>query len=116
MNVITIGGAMVDTIVTIASDKIEQGKKRNAESSFLLLEEGHKTEAEQISASCGGGAINAAVAASRLGQQASTIVRMGRDDKGSMILDRLTEEGIDVHFAVIDDKEPTGASVIISSH
>ena len=48
MNVLTIGGAMVDTIVTIASDKIEQIKMRNAESSFLLLEEGQKTEAEQI--------------------------------------------------------------------
>ena len=31
---------MLDTIVTIASDKIEQMKMRNAESSFLLLEEG----------------------------------------------------------------------------
>src|SRR5271168_1556534 len=40
MNVLTVGGAMVDTIVTIASDKIEQIKLRNAESSFLLLEEG----------------------------------------------------------------------------
>ena len=38
MNVLAIGGAMVDTIVTIASDKIEQMKMRNAESSFLLLD------------------------------------------------------------------------------
>ena len=74
MNVLTIGGAMVDTIVTIASDRIEQMKMLNAESSYLLLEEGIKTEADQISTSTGGGAINAAVAAARLGHATSTIV------------------------------------------
>jgi ribokinase len=116
MNVITIGGAMVDTIVTIASDKIEQMKMRNAESSFLLLEEGQKTEAEQISANSGGGAVNAAVAAARLGHHTSTIVKIGRDDKARIILDRLGEEGIDVNWIVLDDAAPTGASVIISSH
>ena len=42
MNVLTIGGAMVDTIVTIASDKIEQIKMRNAESWFLAS--GRRTE------------------------------------------------------------------------
>ena len=75
---------MVDTIVTIASDKIEQIKMRNAESS-LLLEEGQKTEAEQIASSCGGGAVNAAVAASRLGHATSTIAKIGRDDKAETI-------------------------------
>ena len=33
----------------------------NADSSFLLLEEGRKTEAVEISTHVGGGAINAAV-------------------------------------------------------
>src|SRR4029079_19819007 len=59
MNVLTIGGAMLDTIVTIASDRIEQMKMRNAESSFLLLEEGLKTEVDQIATHVGGGAVNA---------------------------------------------------------
>jgi ribokinase len=116
MNVLTIGGAMVDTIITIASDKIEQIKMRNAESSFLLLEEGHKTEADQIATSCGGGAVNAAIAAARLGHATSTIARIGRDDKARTILDRLGEEGVDLKWIVMDDEEPTGASVIVSSH
>jgi ribokinase len=116
MNVLTIGGAMVDTIVTIASDKIEQMKMLNAESSFLLLEEGIKTEADQISTSTGGGAINAAVAAARLGNATSTIVKLGQDAKARTILDRLTEEGIDLRWIVVDAEQPTGASVIVSSH
>jgi len=116
MNVLTIGGAMLDTIVTIASDRIEQMKMLNAESSFLLLEEGHKTEAEEIVASCGGGGINAAVASARLGNATSTIVKLGRDGKASIIVDRLMQEGVGVEWISTDDKAPTGASVIISSH
>lgn len=116
MNVLTIGGAMVDTIVTIASDRIEQMKMLNAESSYLLLEEGIKTEADQISTSTGGGAINAAVAIARLGNSTSTIVKLGEDSKARTVLDRLTEEGVDLRWIVTDDTAPTGASVIVSSH
>jgi ribokinase len=116
MNVLTIGGAMVDTIVTIASDRIEQVKMRNAESSYLLLEEGIKTEADQISTSTGGGAINAAVAAARLGNATSTIVKLGQDAKARTILDKLTQESVDLRWIAMDDEAPTGASVIVSSH
>ncbi|HML29804.1 MAG TPA: carbohydrate kinase family protein [Hyphomicrobium sp.] len=116
MNVLTIGGAMVDTIVTIASDKIEQIKMRNAESSFLLLEEGQKTEAEEIASSGGGGALNSAVAAARLGYSTSIIAKIGRDDKAEIVRALLRAEGVDVAWLASDDSEPTGASVIISSH
>ncbi len=116
MNVLTIGGAMLDTIVTIASDRIEQMKMRNAESSFLLLEEGLKTEADHIATQCGGGAVNAAVAAARLGHATSAIVKVGRDDKAKTILGRLGEEGVNLEWISVDEEAPTGASVIISSH
>jgi len=116
MNVLTIGGAMVDTIITIASDRIEQMKMLNAESSYLLLEEGIKTEADQISTSTGGGAVNSAVAAARLGHATSTIVKLGEDAKAKTILDRLAEEGVDLRWIARDPDAPTGASVIVSSH
>jgi ribokinase len=116
MNVLTIGGAMLDTIVTIDSDKIEQMKMLNAESSFLLLEEGQKTEAEEIAASCGGGAVNAAVASARLGNVTSTIVKLGRDTNAETLRERLQSEGVDTRWIVTDEEEPTGASVIVSSH
>ena len=116
MNVLTIGGAMVDTIVTIASDKIEQIKMRNAESSFLLLEEGQKTEAEQIASSCGGGALNAAVAMARLGHQTAIVAKIGRDDKAQAIRSVLDTEHVDTAWLATDETEPTGSSVIISSH
>ncbi len=116
MNVLTIGGAMLDTIVTIDSDKIEQMKMLDAESSFLLLEEGQKTEAEEIAASCGGGAVNAAVCAARLDNATAIIAKFGRDTNAETLRDRLRKEGVDIRWIAMDDEEPTGASVIVSSH
>ena len=40
MKALTIGGAMVDTIAIIASDRIERMSMRNADTAFLLIEEG----------------------------------------------------------------------------
>ena len=58
MKALTIGGAMIDTIAIIGSDRIERMSMLNADSSFLLLEEGSKIEALEISTHVGGGAVN----------------------------------------------------------
>jgi ribokinase len=116
MNALTVGGAMIDTIAIIESSRIELMKMRNADTSFLLLEEGRKTEADEISTHCGGGAVNAAVAMARLGWNVSTIVKLGRDARADVILSRLTGEGISTRWVAHDDLAPTGASVLLSSH
>ena len=67
MRVLTVGSAMVDTIAIIDSGRIERMTMLNADSSFLLLEEGRKTEAVEVSTHSGGGAVNVAVAIARLG-------------------------------------------------
>ena len=94
MKVLTVGGAMIDTIAIIESNRIELMKMRNAETSFLLLEEGRKTEALEVSTHCGGGAVNAAVAMARLGADVATIAKLGRDARAEMVLSRLVEENI----------------------
>src|SRR6056297_2401015 len=91
LKTVSIGGAMVDSIAIIADDCIEHMAMRNAQSSFLLLESGRKVEAAEISQHCGGGAINTAVAMSRLGADAATIVKLGRDTRAEMILRRLDD-------------------------
>jgi ribokinase len=116
MRFLTVGGAMIDTIAIIASERIERMSMFNAESSFLLLEEGGKTEAQEISTHCGGGAINAAVAMSRLGGDVATLVKLGRDARAETILARLMDQGVSTRWAVRDQRAPTGASVLVSSH
>jgi ribokinase len=116
MKVLSIGGAMIDTIAIIDSNRIERMTMRNADSSFLLLEEGCKTEAEEVSTHCGGGAINAAVAMARLGLDVAALGKLGRDIRAETILARLTQERVSTRWMLRDGRAPTGASVLVSSH
>jgi len=116
MRAVCIGGATVDAIATIESDRIERMSMLNAETSYLLLEEGRKTEALDMSTYCGGGAINAAVALARIGFDVGALVKLGRDDAADFILSRLAVEGIATRWVVRDGSAPTGASMIITSH
>ncbi len=116
MKALTIGGAMIDTIAIIESDRIERMSMLNAETSFLLLEEGRKTESLEVSTHCGGGAINTAVAMARLGLDVATLVKLGHDDRAELILTRLKAEGISTRWVDRDGNAPSGASVLLSSH
>jgi ribokinase len=116
MKALTVGGAMIDTIAIIASDRIERMSMLNADSSFLLLEEGRKIEALEISTHVGGGAVNAAVAMARLGLDVATLVKLGKDARAETVLARLMEEGVSARWAMRDGRAPTGASVLVSSH
>jgi len=107
---------MIDTIAIIARDRIERMTMLNADTSFLLLEEGRKTEAAEISTHCGGGAINAGVAFARLGFSVATLVKLGLDARAGLILERLANEGISADLVLRDGRAPTGASLIIGSH
>lgn len=116
MKALTVGGAMIDTLAIIESSRIERMTMSNADSSFLLMEEGRKTEAVDISTHTGGGAVNAAVAMARLGFDVSALVKLGQDSRAETILTKLEHEGISTRWALRDRRAPTGASVLISSH
>lgn len=116
LRVLTVGGAMIDTIAIIASSAIERMMMLNAGSSFLLLEEGRKTEALEVSTHSGGGAINAAVGFARLGLDCSVLVKLGQDKRADQILACLDTEGVSHRWASQDATAPTGASVLVSSH
>lgn len=116
MKSLTVGSATIDTIAIIASERIERMMMLNADASFLLLQEGSKTDALEISTHCGGGAVNTAVALARLGFDAATIIKLGQDQRAETVLARLMAEGVSPRFAARDGRAPTGASVLISSH
>ena len=116
MKALTIGGAMIDTIAIIPSDRIERMTMRNLDSSFLLLEEGRKTEALEVSTHVGGGAVNAAVAMARLGLDVAALVKLGKDGRAETVLARLMDEGVSTRWAMRDGRAPTGASVLVAAH
>jgi ribokinase len=116
MKSLTIGSATIDTIAIIASDCIERMSMLNADSSFLLLKEGSKTEAAEVSTHTGGGAVNTAVGMSRLGLDVCALVKLGKDARAETVLARLMAEGISTRWALRASRAPTGASVMVSSH
>ena len=116
MKSLTVGGATIDTIAIIASDRIERMSMLNADSSFLLLKEGSKTEATEVSTHTGGGAVNSAVGMARLGLDVSALVKLGKDARAETVLARLMAEGISTRWVVRDGRAPTGASVMVSSN
>jgi ribokinase len=116
MKALTVGGAMIDTIAIIGSDRIERMSMLNAESSFLLLQEGSKIEALEISTHVGGGAVNAAVAMARLGLDVTALAKLGKDARAETVMARLMAEGVSTRWVMRDGRAPTGASVLVSSH
>lgn len=116
MKALTIGSAMIDTIAIIDPSRIERMIMANADASYLLLAEGQKTEAQQISTHCGGGAINTAVALARLGSDVATIAKLGQDPRAETIMARLIDEGVSTRWLVRAAGATTGASVLVASH
>jgi sugar/nucleoside kinase (ribokinase family) len=116
MRVLCIGSAMIDIIVMVESRNIERMTMHNAPSSFLLLEQGAKVEAESISIHCGGGAVNASVAMRRLGAESAVLARIGRDGNGALIVEFLTQQGVDTTCLIHTDEDSTGQAVLVSSH
>lgn len=116
MKVLTIGGAMVDTVAIIDDALIERISMTNAGKSFLLLEQGAKTEVVAISTHCGGGGLNSAVAFKRLGHDVAALVKIGRDERSRIILDVMNREGVDDCWLGRTADAPTGASTVISAH
>lgn len=115
-SVLTVGGALIDTIAVIGNESIERMSMTNADRAFLLLEQGSKTEAEIVSTHPGGGALNTAVSFARLGFNVAALIKISNDERGKAVQHRLSEEGISGQFVVSTEEAPTGASVLISAH
>ena len=113
---LTLGSAVIDIIVTIDPGRIEQMQMRNADTSFLLVEEGRKVDAESITRHIGGGGVNTAVSLARLGFDTAALVKTGNDRNREDVTTRLAEEGVSLDHVLADETQPTGSSVLVSSH
>ncbi len=110
------GSVMVDTIAVMADRDIERITMHNEASTFLLLEQGRKIDAEGISSHIGGGAANVGISMQRQGCDVEMLAVVGNDPQAARVKTWLEEQHIGTrHFAVDQDAE-TGCSVLISAH
>lgn len=116
MKAVTIGSAMIDIITIVRNADIERVTMTNATTSFLLLEQGRKIEAESITMHVGGGAVNTAVSLRRLGYEAKAVVKVGRDLNADKVRERLQAENVGTDFVLETPEAATGTAVMVSSH
>ena len=107
---------MIDTIVVVADRNVECMTFHNTTSSFLLLEQGRKIEALNISPHVGGGGANAAVAMQRLGANSSLLAAVGDDLNAKKAFQHFEQEAVECGLIKVCPEKSTGTSVLISSH
>lgn len=61
----------------------------------------------------GGKGANQAIAAKRCGADVSMIAKIGKDENGKILREKLKEENIDVTCIFKDDQDPTGLALIM---
>lgn len=116
LKAVTVGSSAVDIITVIADENVERITMANATASFLLLEQGRKIDAENISIHCGGGAVNVGVSLARLGFDVAVLSKVGTDVNAAQVHETLRDEGIDDSLLIETDEMATGVAVMISSH
>ncbi|HEY3375573.1 MAG TPA: carbohydrate kinase family protein [Candidatus Aquicultor sp.] len=111
-DVITAGGATRDIFFITGHSRIIPDPS-SIEGELLAFILGAKVSIETAHISDGGGALNAAIAFTRLGLNAAPYVNIGNDEMGQQIILELVREGADAEFIWVDDKNRTGISVIL---
>ncbi len=114
MKAVTVGSATIDYIAIVEDLKTETRVSGDRETSFLLLEQGRKNDAEFISQFGGGGAVNAAVCLTRLGLDVECIAKVGHDHRADTVVGMLAAEGISTRRIIRTPDDATGASLLIA--
>lgn len=114
--ILVVGSVTIDNIAVVATKNIERITRDNGDTSYLLLEQGKKIGAENISNHVGGGGANVAVSMARQGFDVDIMALIGVDHNGSKITQKLSDEGIGLKYLITEPSSETGSSILIYSH
>lgn len=112
LELISIGDATID--VFMAPTETETLCKVDTKECYIAFSYGDKIPVRNLEFSIGGNAANNAVGTRRLGVKNSIILTLGDDNVGKMIVDRLTEEGVDMTYVMQQPSTSSNYSTIIS--
>lgn len=111
--VVTIGGAMYDMFIEQRTAQTLEMHTDFGSQAFIILEEGHKIEIDNIIYASGGGGTNSAVSFQRLGHSTAAFFKTSNDHAGTFIRHELEQEGVDTRYSVNTSEMPTGTSFMI---
>ncbi|OGY43249.1 MAG: hypothetical protein A3J62_00705 [Candidatus Buchananbacteria bacterium RIFCSPHIGHO2_02_FULL_38_8] len=113
-DIITIGGAVRDITFYTNKGKIFATPEDLTSQKMIAFEYGTKINIAEVYCSLGGGASNTATSLARLGFRTAIIARVGKDQDGKEIINKLKKEKINTDFIQIDPRSQTGFSFILS--
>lgn len=112
LDFITIGGATRDIFFKY-NDLKKRKDKESISGCFLMVPYGEKLVSKGTSYAYGGGAVNASISISRLGGKVASICNIGTEGTGSLVSQKLKEEGVNTSMIERDKKHHTGLSIFI---
>lgn len=110
-DVITIGSALVDIFISSKDFHL----KKEASALWLCEKYDEKIEVDSFKVTTGGGGSNTAVGFSRLGFKTGVVAELGTDSWSKLLLNDFEKEDVDTSLLVLERKEETGGSVILSA-
>lgn len=114
-DVITIGSATLDAFIETKAANIVSVCSLQDKKDFMAYPYGSKIEIDNFKSATGGGAVNTATNFSNLGLKTSTIIKIGAELQGKIVLNTLDSFDVDTSNVIISETEKTGFSVILTS-
>ncbi len=114
-DIITIGGAVQDFIFYTDEGKVLENPDPNPLVKKILgFEAGAKIYVKDVSFFAGGGALNTGAGFSKLGIKTAAITRIGDDQNGKRLVEKMKQRGISTQLVQKDKEHPTAFSFIPS--
>lgn len=113
-DIISIGGATQDIIYYTKDAEIINNKKNILKQKLIAFEYGAKIISDDVYLTFGGGGMNTAINFSTLGLKAGTILNLGLDWIGELIIKELKNKKIITNYINLDQNHYSGFSFILS--
>lgn len=114
-DIITVGSSTVDVFAKTKFSELIKIMDSRGETDLLAYPTGAKILIEDLNFTTGGGATNAAVALSRLGQKVACISKTGCGANAEKVKKHLKRDKVDTSLIVCDKNGRTGYSIILDS-
>jgi len=111
-DVITIGGVSRDVFFLTDEGSVINDLKHHQK--LIAFEYGSKIIPKETEFTYGGGGANTAISFARMGLHVATIMNIGEEGTGSLVLHELEEAGVSPEHITRDRKNHTALSVIVS--
>ncbi len=110
-DLITIGGATRDVFFMTGEAMVVNDLRRHQK--LIAFEYGSKIIPEEAKFTYGGGAFNIAVASAKMGLRVSSVMNIGSEGTGSLVIKDLAAVGVNTDHIVRDHKHHTAMSIIV---